>query len=305
MQNGGASLEAERFEPLTGLPPWLRALRPLQWTKNLLVFAALLFARDTFHVEPLVQSILAFVAFCAVSSSVYLINDVRDRQQDQLHPIKRLRPVATGELSQRAALQLSAVLALGGLLTGLLVRPELLLVLAVYLAVMAGYNLGLKQVVVLDVMLIALGFVLRAAGGAVAIDVPISPWLYICTLVVSLLIGFGKRRHELLALEGGAAHHRQSLDAYSVTLLDQCIAVSAAATVLAYSVYTFQSASLPDNHAMMLTIPIVVYAVFRYLYLLYVRRSGGSPEVLLVTDRPLQLSVIAWVLSSAAILYWA
>ncbi len=300
-----APLDDERIAPISKLPPLVRAMRPLQWTKNLLVFAALIFARDTFHLEPVLQSIVAFVAFCAVSSSVYLVNDVRDRVQDRLHPVKRFRPVATGELETRTALIAAGLLGIAGLIAGAAIGAELTLVLAIYLALMVGYNAGLKHVVVLDVIIIALGFVLRAAGGAIAIDVPISPWLYMCTLVVALLVGFGKRRHELIALQDDAALHRNNLETYTVSMLDQCIAVAAAATILSYSIYTFQAPTLPSNHAMVLTAPIVMYAVFRYLYLIYIRRAGGSPEVMLVKDRPLQLSVIAWVLASVVILYWA
>lgn len=302
MPTATTALDEEQVEPIRRLPPLLRAMRPLQWTKNLLVFAALIFARETFNLEALLQSVGAFVAFCAVSSSVYLINDVRDQTQDRLHPIKRFRPVAAGEITPEKAKAAAGILAVGGLLAGGLVRPELLGVLALYLAVMIGYNAGLKQLVILDVILIAMGFVLRAAGGAIAIDVPISPWLYLCTFVVSLLVGFGKRRHELISLQNDASGHRSNLETYTVAMLDQCIAVSAAATILTYSIYTFQAPTLPDNHAMILTIPIVVYAVFRYLYLVYIRRAGGSPEIMLVRDRPLRLAVVVWVAASLAIL---
>jgi 4-hydroxybenzoate polyprenyltransferase len=299
---GATPLDEEQIAPIRTLPPLLRAMRPLQWTKSLLVFAALIFARDTFHLDPVLRSIGAFIAFCMVSSAIYLINDVRDREQDLLHPVKRLRPIAAGELSPRRALNAAALLTAAGLGLAGLVRLELLVVLAIYLVLMMAYNAGLKQVVILDVMVIAAGFVLRAAGGAVAIAVPISPWLYICTFVVALLVGFGKRRHELLALDQDAALHRQNLETYSVSMLDQCIAVTAAATILSYSIYTFQAPSLPDNHAMVLTAPIVMYAVFRYLYLVYIRRAGGSPEVMLLKDRPLQMSVVGWVLASLVIL---
>ncbi|MEZ4498490.1 MAG: decaprenyl-phosphate phosphoribosyltransferase [Thermomicrobiales bacterium] len=299
---GTTPLDEEQLAPMRRLPPLLRAMRPLQWTKNLLAFAPLIFARDTFHLDPVLRSIGAFVAFCAVSSAIYLVNDVRDQGQDRLHPVKRYRPIAAGELSAQRALIAAGLLGLSGMALGAIVRIELLLVLAMYLALMLAYNGGLKNIVILDVMIIALGFVLRAAGGAVAIAVPISPWLYICTFVVSLLVGFGKRRHELLALEDDAGRHRQNLETYTVSMLDQCIAVAAAGTILSYSIYTFQSPSLPDNHLMVLTSPFVVYAVFRYLYLIYMRRAGGSPEVMLLKDRPLQMSVVGWLLVSLAIL---
>jgi 4-hydroxybenzoate polyprenyltransferase len=298
-------LDETQIQPIAGLPPLIRAMRPLQWSKNLLVFAALIFTRSVFELEPLLRSIGAFVAFCAVSSGIYLLNDVRDLNQDRLHPVKRFRPVAAGKLAPRTAMVAASVLIISGLAASVLIEPELLAVVALYVAAMLAYNAGLKSIVILDVILISLGFVLRAAAGAVAISVPISPWLYICTLVVALLVGFGKRRHELLTLNDAAALHRQNLDAYSIALLDQIIAICAASTIIAYSIYTFESPTLPENHAMMATIPIVVYAVLRYLYLIYRKRVGGSPEVLLVRDRPLLASVLTWVVVSGAILYWA
>ncbi|CAN5499117.1 decaprenyl-phosphate phosphoribosyltransferase [soil metagenome] len=298
-------LDDTQIQPIAGLPPLIRAMRPLQWSKNLLVFAALIFTRGVFDPDPLMRSIGAFVVFCSISSGIYLVNDVRDMTQDRLHPVKRFRPIAAGDLAPRVAVFTAAVLILAGLIGSLLIKRELMLVVALYVAAMLAYNAGLKNIVILDVMLISLGFVLRAAAGAVAISVPISPWLYICTLLVALLVGFGKRRHEILTLQGAASLHRQNLDAYSVTLLDQIIAISAASTIIAYSIYTFESPTLPDNHAMMVTIPIVVYTVLRYLFLLYKKRVGGSPEVLLVRDRPLLASVLLWVVVSGAILYWA
>ncbi len=296
---------AEPLDPLQGLPAVIRALRPLQWTKNLLVFAALIFTRSVFELGPLVQSLMAFIALCAVSSAMYLVNDVLDAEQDRVHPTKRFRPIASGELQPALAIQLAGVLILAGLGAAFVVRPELAGIVLAYVLVMAGYNAGLKHYVILDVIIISLGFVIRAAAGAVAISVPISPWLYICTLMLALLVGFGKRRHELMTLQEIAGAHRQNLESYSIGMLDQVIGVSAAATILAYSVYTFEAPTLPQNHAMMLTIPIVIYAVLRYLYLLYIRKLGGSPEVLLVRDRPLLASLLLWVGSSIAILYAA
>jgi 4-hydroxybenzoate polyprenyltransferase len=298
-------IEIEPVEPGLNLPPLIRALRPLQWTKNLLVFAALLFTRSVFEFEPLIKSLGAFLSFCAVSSAVYLVNDVRDRDQDSHHPIKCTRPIASGAVSSRRALKLAAVLATLGAVTAVIVRPMLLLVVCAYLGMMLGYTFGLKRIVILDVIIISLGFVLRAAAGAVAIDVPISPWLYICSMLLALMLGFGKRRHEILMLRDVAALHRENLDSYSVPLLDQIIAVTSAATMVTYSIYTFESPALPGSHAMMLTIPFVVYAVFRYLYLIYRQHLGGSPELLLARDNPLQLCIAGWSLACAAILYWS
>lgn len=297
-------VERELVEPGRRLPPLIRALRPVQWPKNLLVFAALIFSLNVFEIEPVLQAVGAFIVFCAVSSSIYLLNDLRDREQDAHHPLKRFRPIASGQVRPRTAQLMSVLLAVGGLTGAWLIDQELFLVVAAYLALMVAYSLRLKQVVLLDVIIISLGFVLRAAAGAVAIDVPISPWLYICSMLLALMLGFGKRRHELLMLRGDAAQHRANLDAYSVPLLDQIIAVTSSASVVAYSVYTFTAPTLPENHSMMLTIPIVLYAVFRYLFLIYKEHLGGSPELLLLHDRPTQLTILLWGVASVAILYF-
>jgi 4-hydroxybenzoate polyprenyltransferase len=296
--------ERELVEPGRHLPPIIRALRPVQWSKNLLVFAALLFSLNVFDFAKFAQAVGAFIIFCAVSSAIYLLNDVRDRDTDAHHPVKRSRPIAAGQVSPRTALVISAALGMGGIAAAYLIDPELTLVVAAYLALMIAYSYGFKRVVLLDVIMISIGFVLRAAAGAVAIDVPISPWLYICSMLLALMLGFGKRRHELLMLRDSASQHRANLDAYSVPLLDQIIAVTSSSAVVAYSVYTFTSPALPQNHAMMLTIPIVLYAIFRYLFLIYKEHLGGSPELLLMHDRPMQLSILLWGVASGAILYW-
>lgn len=281
----------------------LRALRPLQWTKNVLVFAALVFDERIFQLDPLLRSIGAFVAFCAISSSLYLFNDLRDIESDRLHPRKRNRPIAAGLVTPRQAVAVSLLLGVFALAVAWLVRSNFALVIAGYGALMLLYSAGLKRMVILDVFAIAAGFVMRAAGGAIAIGVPISPWLYVCTLLLSLFIGFGKRRNELSTLEGRAAAHRANLDSYSLPMLDQLISVVASATVMAYALYTFDASTVPANHAMMLTIPFVVYAVFRYLYLIHRSDLSGSPEALLFRDRPLLLSIIGWGLACIVILY--
>jgi 4-hydroxybenzoate polyprenyltransferase len=296
--------ERELVEPGRHLPPLLRALRPVQWSKNLLVFAALLFSMNVFDAWSVAQAVGAFVVFCMVSSAIYLLNDLRDREQDAHHPVKRFRPIASGQVRPRTARIGSVAFAAGALAGALLIDRELFLVVAGYLALMVAYSLLLKRVVLLDVIVISIGFLLRAAAGAVAIDVPISPWLYICSMLLALMLGFGKRRHELLMLRDSASQHRANLDAYSLPLLDQIIAVTSSSAVVAYSVYTFTAPTLPANHTMMLTIPIVLYAVFRYLFLIYKEHLGGSPELLLMHDRPTQLSVLLWGAASLAILYW-
>ncbi|MGI8476810.1 MAG: decaprenyl-phosphate phosphoribosyltransferase [Thermomicrobiales bacterium] len=284
-------------------PPLLRAMRPLQWTKNGLVFAALLFSHRVFAPESLARSIAAAVVFCAVSSAIYLINDIRDVDADRVHPKKRFRPIAAGELSVSTAKAAATVLLIVSVTAAFLIRDTFALAILWYVVLMVAYSFGLKRIVIIDVFAIAAGFVLRAAGGAVAIGVPISPWLYVCTMLGALFIGFGKRRNELATLDSLAARHRENLDAYTLPLLDQIIGIVASAMVMTYSLYTFDAVSVPDNHLMMLTIPFVLYALFRYLYLMYRRELGGCPEVLLVTDRPLFSCIAGWGLTSLIILY--
>lgn len=287
-------------------PPAIRALRPLQWTKNGILFAALVFDQKLFEVDPLLRTVAAALVFCGLSSAVYLINDVRDIEADRHHPLKRFRAIASGELRPQTALAMAAILLPVSLGAAFLIRPEFLLISLAYVGLMVAYTFWLKRIVLVDVLTIAAGFVIRAAAGAVAIAVEISPWLLVCTMLLALLLGFGKRRHEVMTLKSRAARHRANLDAYSPRLLDQLIGITAASTVIAYAVYTFDSASVPANHTMMLTIPVVVYAIFRYLYLIYLRRLGGTPELMLVRDRPLLVSIVLWGLSSVLVLYlWA
>jgi 4-hydroxybenzoate polyprenyltransferase len=289
-------------EVVRNLNALLRAMRPLQWTKNGLLFAALIFDQKFSDAGAIGISIVAAFCFCMVSSASYLVNDVQDIERDQRHPRKRFRPIATGELTVRQALMASGVLSLLALVLGSLIRLEFTLVLIGYLLLMLVYNLGLKQLAILDVFAIGGGFVLRAVGGAVAIDVPISPWLYVCTMLLALLIGFSKRRQELISLANLAGLHRESLRGYSVPLLDQYINILAAATIIAYSVYTFESTAVPRNHAMMLTIPFVAYAIFRFLAVSQRSELGGQPEALLFADKPLLFSLIGWGVISVVIL---
>jgi 4-hydroxybenzoate polyprenyltransferase len=281
----------------------VRAMRPAQWLKNGVVFAGLVFGGKLLQPAAVASATLAALAFCLLSGGFYLINDVRDRDADRLHPVKRLRPVAAGELNPRTAALVGAImvaLSIGG---SALLSWGLMLVFLAYASLMAAYNLGLKEIVILDVFAIAAGFVLRAVGGAIAVDVSISPWLLVCTVLLALLIGFGKRRYELAALDD-AAGHRRNLSLYNLPMLDQAVAVTAAGTLIAYAVYTFDSDSAQYHHRMMLTVPIVGYGVFRYLYLLYLGGQGGAPETMLLTDRPLLASVAVWAVASAFLFYF-
>ena len=297
-----AKLGRERFAGASSLPALLRALRPLQWTKNGVVFAALVFDGRLFEAAALAQAVVAVVVFCCISSAGYLVNDLRDVESDRLHPEKRRRPIASGELTTQRALAVAGALFGVALAAAWLVRPEFLGVALSYVALTVAYSLGLKRMAILDVFAIATGFVLRAAAGAVAIASEISPWLLVCTMLLALFIGFGKRRHELASL-ADATGHRANLGDYSLPLLDQIIGIVASATVVAYSLYTFDAA-VPGNYAMMLTIPFVLYAIFRYLYLIHRRELGGTPEALLFSDRPLFACIVAWGVTSVLILYF-
>lgn len=279
------------------------ALRPKQWTKNAIVFAALVFDHQLFDGARLIAVVGAFVSFCLASSAIYVVNDIHDVESDRLHPRKRTRPIAAGHLSIPAAWVTAVALMITSVTGALLLRPAFSGVIASYLLLMLAYTFVLKHLVIVDVFTISAGFLLRAVGGAVVLAVPISPWLYVCTILLSLFIGFGKRRHELLLLEDSAGLHRRNLSDYSAHLLDQFILIAAAATVMAYALYTFTSPSLPDSHAMMLTIPFVLYAIFRYLFLVHRRDEGGSPEQMLLSDTPLLVCIALWGIVTIVILY--
>lgn len=281
---------------------WLRALRPTQWIKNGVLFAGLVFGGKLLDPLALAQATLAFTVFCLVSSGFYLINDVVDRQADLRHPLKRLRPIAAGEIAPGRALGAGVFLVAAALVFSLALGPQFVLATLAYALLMAGYNLWFKRVVILDVLVIAAGFVIRAAAGALAVNVSISPWLLMCTMLLALLIAFGKRRHEFLSLPE-ARDHRRNLEHYTEALLDQCVAITAMGSLLVYGLYTFDAESVPRDHRLMLTIPLVAYGIFRYLYLLYRRGDGGAPEAMLVTDRPLLLTLGAWALTIGVLFY--
>ncbi len=303
VEAGAAALVAPAGVPAV-LFHLVRAMRPIQWTKNALVFAALVFDLKFFDLGPVADTLLAFVAFCLASSTIYLINDLRDIAADQAHPRKRFRPLASGALPISVARAAAVVLIVAALGVGWVVRPEFAGIALVYLLLMAAYNLGLKQQPIVDVMVIAFGFVLRAAGGAVALDVPISPWLYVCTALLSIFLGLAKRRSELASLGPNAEAHRANLSAYTVPMLDQMISMVGAATMMAYALYTFEASSVPTNYSMMLTLPFVVFAIFRYLLLIQQNRLTGSPELLLFRDRPLFVSIVGWGVSAVLVLYF-
>ncbi len=276
----------------------IRSLRPEQWIKNFIVFAALIFSREFTNIEMIELSVLAFIVFCFSSSAIYLINDVVDYRQDSLHPEKRNRPIASGHLTRSSAIAAAVLLIFVSIVISVSVFDVWTVgVVVAFVVLNVVYSFWLKNVVILDVMAIAGSFVLRAVGGGLAISVPISPWLVVCTILLALFIGFGKRRHELKSLEEAAAGHRKSLEHYSLYFLDQMIAVVTASTVVAYTFYTL-SPEVKDKLGVKhleLSIPFVLYGIFRYLYLIHKQDRGGSPSRILVTDIPILVNVLLWL----------
>ena len=284
--------------------PLFQSMRPKQWTKNAFIFAALIFDHKLTQAQYLIPALLAFTIFCLLSSAVYLVNDLADIERDRQHPTKRNRPIASGRLSPRLALAAGILLPAAALPLGFLLDWRFGLIATAYFAQNLLYSFWLKHVVIVDVLMIALGFVLRVAAGVVVVDVlRFSPWLYICMTLLALFIGFGKRRQELVLMAGQGNSTRHNLNEYTIHLLDHMIGIVTASTVMAYSLYTFSASGLPENDSMMLTIPFVLYGIFRYLYLIHVRGAGGAPDELVLRDRPLLAAVGLWVLTVVAIMY--
>jgi len=281
------------------------SLRPSQWTKNLVLFAALLFGQRLLDGPAVLHAVAAFVIFCALSGVVYLINDVADREADRRHPVKKLRPIASGAVSVPAALTLAAVLGAVSVAGAFWLSTLFGVVSVSYLALLSLYSGVLKHIVILDVLTIAIGFVLRAVAGAVAVNVPISHWLYVLTILGALFLALSKRRHELVLLADGAIRHRRILEEYSPYLLDQMIAVVTASTIVAYAFYTVSPETVQKfgTDRLMLTLPFPLYGIFRYLYLVHLKEGGGSPSDMLLNDRPLLLCVGLWAAAVALIIY--
>ncbi len=273
----------------------LKTMRPKQWSKNIFIFAALVFDQKLFRPMLLGKTIGAFALFCLISSAVYLINDLADIEKDRQHPVKRNRPLASGMLPPRVAVIAAALIVVLCVPLAYLIAPAFGVILLGYLLLMIAYSFHLKHVVIVDVLTVATGFVLRVAAGTVVIRAErFSPWLYICMTLLAIFLAVGKRRHELLLLEGNANEHRAILDEYNIHLLDDIIVIVIAAVLVAYSFYTFSAPNLPPNHSMMLTIPFVLYGLFRYLYLIHVRNEGGAPEDIIVSDLPLIIDFGLW-----------
>jgi 4-hydroxybenzoate polyprenyltransferase len=288
----------------TGVIAVVRSLRPRQWVKNLFVFAGLIFGQKLLTPAVWTAS-AAFVIFCGLSGAMYLLNDVADRERDRIHPKKRSRPVASGQLSVPAAVLAAVVLIVGGVAAGAWLSTRFALVALAYVVLLAAYSAWLKHLVIIDVLTVAVGFVLRALAGTVVIDVEISGWLLICTMLLALFLALGKRRHEYLTLDADAVRHRPILEEYSAGFLDQMIAVVTASTVTAYALYTMSPETVArfQTHMLPVTLPFVLYGVFRYLYLLYHRQLGGNPSDLFLHDRALLVNTLAWMAAVFAIIY--
>ena len=282
----------------------LVSIRPRQWVKNLFVFAGLIFSQQLF--TPLLwPALAAFVLFCALSGAIYLFNDVADRERDRLHPTKRERPVASGELPVGLALVVAVVLLGGSVAASFALTPWFGLTAVAYAVLLILYSVWLKHLVIVDVLVVAIGFVLRAVAGALAIEVEISGWLLICTILLALFLALGKRRHEVLAYEAESARYRPILAEYNSGLLDQMIAVVTASTVTAYALYTMSPETVAkfQTHWLPATLPFVLYGIFRYLYLLYRRQLGGNPSELFLNDRALMVNTVLWMLAVMLIVY--
>ncbi len=280
------------------------SMRPKQWTKNAFLFAALVFDLKLFNPTLLGKTIVAFALFCLLSGTVYLINDLADIERDRLHPTKRNRPLPAGRLPLSWAMYAAIVLLAVSLPLSFYLDLTFGLIALSYLLLQVAYSFRLKDVVILDVMTVAAGFVLRVAAGAVVAQAErFSPWLYVCTTLLALFIALGRRREELILLEDNANQHRKILEEYSPAFIDEMLTVVTAATIIAYSLYTFSAENLPANKSMMLTIPFVIYGLLRYLYLIHQKNMGGSPEEIVLRDIPLLVSNLLWGLTVVIILY--
>lgn len=286
---------------ITGI---FKSLRPKQWTKNGFIFAALVFDEKLFQTPLLVKTFLGFGLLCLVSGIVYLINDLVDIEKDRQHPIKKKRPIPSGQLPFSTAIAVVVILIALGLPLSFWLQFNFGIIVTGYLLLQLAYSLVLKNVVIVDVLTLAAGFVLRVGAGVVLVKAErFSPWLYVVTVLLALFLGLGKRRQELALLKGHATSTRTILNEYNLAFLDEMMAVVTAGTVMTYALYTFSAPNLPTNHLMMLTIPFVIYGIFRYLYVIHVQGNGGAPDEVLLTDRPLQISIILFALTVVVILY--
>jgi 4-hydroxybenzoate polyprenyltransferase len=282
----------------------IKTMRPRQWFKNIFIMAALIFDRQLTHPQALIRCSVGFLLFCMLSGAVYIINDIADINADRLHPKKKNRPIASGKLSVPTAITAAIVIMAFTLPSAFWLSTGFGIIAVSFFLLNLAYSKWLKHIPIIDVMMIATDFLLRVAAGVALIQVErFSPWLYVVTSLLALYIGFGKRRAELMLLSTNAEKHRPVLDGYSIPFLDQLITIVSGATIISYSFYTFSAPNLPSNHSMMLTIPFVVYGIFRWLYLIHIKKEGGAPEEMVLSDRPLQATVLLYGLSVIAVFY--
>ncbi len=281
-----------------------KTMRPKQWTKNVFVWAAVVFDVKLFQLEPFLRTLAAFVLFCLISSAVYIINDLVDMPKDRLHPEKRNRPLASGALNPNIAIAGAVIIVLGCLPAALSLNWQFTAILYGYLLLMIAYSFWLKNLVIVDVFTIALGFVLRVAAGVAVVNAArFSPWLYVCMTLLALFLGLGKRRQEIVLMNDNGGSTRRILSEYNLPFIDEMLALVSASTVMAYAFYTFSAPNLPASHLMMLTIPFVLYAIFRYLYLIHVKGETDPPDVVVLKDRPLQIDVLLFALVVFVVFY--
>jgi 4-hydroxybenzoate polyprenyltransferase len=283
----------------------VKSTRPQQWLKNFFVFAPLLFSQNVLNGPLALRSLQAFLVFCLISGAVYIFNDLRDLEEDKQHPLKSLRPLASGGITKAQAVTLFLVLTVFSLGWAFFININFLVCVAAYFILQIAYSLRLKHIVILDVFIIAAGFLLRVVAGGFAIEVYLSPWLLICTLLLALFLAMSKRRHELILLQENASAHRPILKEYSPHLLDQMISVVTASVVVAYCLYTISEETVAkfETTSLIFTVPFVIYGIFRYLYLVHQKAQGGSPEMLLLKDKPLLVDLFLWILTAGLILY--
>jgi 4-hydroxybenzoate polyprenyltransferase len=280
-------------------------MRPHQWTKNFFIYAALIFSQNIFNLPLLLKTTIAFSAFCLISSALYIFNDLKDLEEDKLHPLKSKRPIASGKIKKSTAILMIVVLGLLGFSSAFSLNKNYFIIILVYFLIQMAYSIKLKHIVILDVFVVALGFLIRVVAGGLAIEVSLSSWLLICTILLALFLALSKRRHELILLEDEASGHRPILKEYSPYLLDQMIAVVTASTVIAYCLYTISEETVTKfgTTHLIFTVPFVLYGIFRYLYLIHQKSEGGSPEALLVKDKPLLIDIFLWIATAVIILY--
>jgi 4-hydroxybenzoate polyprenyltransferase len=288
----------------TNLRGLLKTMRPRQWVKSVIVFAALVFDGKLLDLNLFLLTTVVFLAFCLISSSVYIMNDLVDIEKDRQHPRKQTRPLPSGRLDPRFAAVAAVILGLVSLSAAFLVNPWVGAVLLAYLAQNVAYSFWLKNIVIIDVMVLSLGFLLRVVAGVIVVQVTnFSPWLYICVTLLALFLGFGKRRQEIVLLEDDAGNHRASLAEYNLPMLDQIMAMITTSTLIAYTFYSFDAATSLAHNKMLLTVPFVFYFLARYLYLVHVRHLGGAPDELLLEDKPLLVNSALWAVTVVILIY--